>query len=76
MDTPKTTLYDKLGGQQAIEQVVDDFYKLVLADDSVNHFLPTQIWKSSVVIKRLSSLMPLVVQSNTRVAPWKKPTPV
>ena len=38
MDTPKTTLYDKLGGQQAIEQVVDDFYKLVLADDSVNHF--------------------------------------
>ena len=38
METPKTTLYDKLGGQQAIEQVVDDFYKLVLADDSVNHF--------------------------------------
>lgn len=31
-------LYDKLGGQQAIAQVVDDFYERVLADDTVNHF--------------------------------------
>jgi hemoglobin len=33
-----TTLYEKLGGQEAIAQVVDDFYKRVLADDTVNHF--------------------------------------
>lgn len=33
-----STLYEELGGQQAIEQVVDDFYKRVLADDSINHF--------------------------------------
>lgn len=33
-----TTLYDKLGGQQAVEQVVDDFYNRVLADDTVNTF--------------------------------------
>ncbi len=33
-----TTLYEKLGGQQAIEQVVDDFYNSVLADDTVKHF--------------------------------------
>ncbi|HEY9650427.1 MAG TPA: group 1 truncated hemoglobin [Coleofasciculaceae cyanobacterium] len=33
-----TTLYDKLGGHQAIEQVVDDFYQRVLADDAINHF--------------------------------------
>lgn len=33
-----TSLYDKLGGQQSIEQVVDDFYKLVLADETVNNF--------------------------------------
>lgn len=32
-----TTLYEKLGGQ-AIQQVVDDFYTLVLADDTVNSF--------------------------------------
>ena len=32
------TLYEKLGGQQAIEKVVDDFYNRVLADDTVNHF--------------------------------------
>ncbi|MBV9388529.1 MAG: group 1 truncated hemoglobin [Chroococcidiopsidaceae cyanobacterium CP_BM_ER_R8_30] len=37
MQTP-TTLYEKLGGQQAIEQIVDDFYERVLADDTVNHF--------------------------------------
>lgn len=33
-----TNLYEKLGGQATIEQVVDDFYKRVLADDTVNHF--------------------------------------
>lgn len=36
MDT--TTLYEKLGGEHGIEQVVDDFYQRVLADDTVNHF--------------------------------------
>lgn len=33
-----TTLYEKLGGQPAIEQVVDDFYQRILADDTINHF--------------------------------------
>lgn len=33
-----TTLYDKLGGKQAIETVVDDFYNRVLADSEVSHF--------------------------------------
>ncbi len=37
MQTP-TTLYEKLGGQQAVKQVVDKFYNDVLADDIVNHF--------------------------------------
>lgn len=37
MQTP-TTLYKKFGGQQAVKQVVDDFYNDVLADDTVNHF--------------------------------------
>jgi hemoglobin len=32
------TLYEKLGGQQAVEQVVDDFYNRILADDTVNGF--------------------------------------
>lgn len=32
------TLYYQLGGQQAVEQIVDDFYKRVLADNTVNHF--------------------------------------
>ncbi len=32
------TLYEKLGGQQAVEQVVDDFYNRVLADDTVKNF--------------------------------------
>ena len=34
----KTTLYEQLGGQQAIEWCVNDFYKRVLTDDTVNHF--------------------------------------
>lgn len=33
-----TTLYEQLGGQQAIERIVDEFYKRVLTDDTVNHF--------------------------------------
>lgn len=32
------SLYEELGGQTAIEKIVDDFYKRVLADDTVNHF--------------------------------------
>lgn len=39
MDTPPTlTLYEKLGGQQFVAQIVDDFYQRVLADDTVNYF--------------------------------------
>ncbi len=33
-----TTLYDKIGGQECIEKIVDDFYKFILADNSINHF--------------------------------------
>jgi hemoglobin len=39
MHTPPTlTLYEKIGGQPVVAQIVDDFYKRVLADDTVNHF--------------------------------------
>lgn len=37
MQTP-TTLYEKIGGQQAVKQIVNDFYNHVLVDDTVNHF--------------------------------------
>ncbi len=33
-----TTLYEKVGGEEAISKVVYYFYGLVLADDTVNHF--------------------------------------
>lgn len=33
-----TTLYEKFGEKESIERVVDDFYKRVLADNTVNHF--------------------------------------
>ncbi|TLS50669.1 group 1 truncated hemoglobin [Paenibacillus antri] len=32
------TLYDKLGGKEAIGSVVDVFYKKVLADDRINQY--------------------------------------
>ncbi|CAG7632313.1 Group 1 truncated hemoglobin GlbN [Paenibacillus solanacearum] len=33
-----TTLYQKFGGEGTIAKVVDYFYDLVLADETVNHF--------------------------------------
>ncbi|MFE5324392.1 group 1 truncated hemoglobin [Paenibacillus sp. NPDC056579] len=33
-----STLYEKFGGEETIGKVVDYFYDLVLADDTVNHF--------------------------------------
>lgn len=36
--SPTLTLYEKIGGQPVVPQIVDDFYKRVLADDTVNHF--------------------------------------
>ncbi|NJM71853.1 MAG: group 1 truncated hemoglobin [Scytonema sp. RU_4_4] len=33
-----STLFDKLGGQQGLEQVVDEFYKRVMADNTLNKF--------------------------------------
>lgn len=32
------SIYEKLGGEQAISEIVDTFYQRVLADESVNHF--------------------------------------
>ncbi len=32
------TLYEKLGGQAAVEAAVDKFYRRVIADDRVNRF--------------------------------------
>jgi hemoglobin len=33
-----STFYEKYGGEETIGKVVDYFYDLVLADDTVNHF--------------------------------------
>lgn len=38
MPTTNVTLYEKLGGEEAIAQVVDYFYSLVLADKTVEKF--------------------------------------
>ncbi len=32
------TLYNNLGGEQGIGQIVDDFYKRVMADNTLNQF--------------------------------------
>jgi hemoglobin len=37
------TLYDKLGGENYIEKIVDDFYKYILADNSINHFFANTV---------------------------------
>lgn len=33
-----TTLFEKLGGAEAVDLAVDKFYERVLADDRVKHF--------------------------------------
>jgi hemoglobin len=33
-----TTLYEEVGGESAVREIVDDFYQRVLADDTVNQF--------------------------------------
>ncbi|UNU25559.1 group I truncated hemoglobin [Microcoleus vaginatus] len=33
-----TTLYEKMGGESAIKEMVDDFYRDVLADEIVSYF--------------------------------------
>ncbi len=35
------TLFDKLGGKDAVDAAVDIFYTKVLADESINHFFTT-----------------------------------
>lgn len=34
----ETSLYEKLGGEDVIGKVVENFYKRVMEDESVNHF--------------------------------------
>ena len=36
--SPNATLYDKLGGPEALEAAVDLFYEKVLDDDRLKHF--------------------------------------
>jgi len=36
-----STLFEKLGGEAAVDAAVDIFYRKVLADDSINHFFET-----------------------------------
>jgi hemoglobin len=36
-----TTLYERLGGEAAIDQAVDIFYRKMLSDDRVNYFFDT-----------------------------------
>lgn len=33
-----TSLYEQVGGESAVKEIVDDFYSRVLADDTVNEF--------------------------------------
>ena len=37
---PTATLYEKIGGEKAIDAAVDLFYRKVLADDRISHLQP------------------------------------
>jgi hemoglobin len=36
------TIYDDIGGREAVEAVVSDFYDAVLADERINHYFDDQ----------------------------------
>lgn len=38
MSSTTLTLFEQLGGQDAVEAAVDNFYRKVLSDDRVSHF--------------------------------------
>lgn len=40
-DTPPPSLYEKIGGEAAVNAAVDLFYKKVLADERINQFFDT-----------------------------------
>ncbi len=42
------TLYDRLGGEDAIAAVVDDFYDRILDDEQVAHFSIASTCESNV----------------------------
>ena len=58
---PNGTLYDKLGGPEALEAAVDLFYEKVLADDRLKGFFEgTNMMR--LVIKQVRPPMRLVIK--------------
>ncbi|NND00794.1 MAG: group 1 truncated hemoglobin [Gammaproteobacteria bacterium] len=41
MNEKKSTLYERIGGQDGVVRLVDIFYSRVLGDDSINQFFST-----------------------------------
>ncbi|MFC4766553.1 group I truncated hemoglobin [Effusibacillus consociatus] len=42
------TLYEQLGGQEAIQKVVERFYEKILSDDTINHFFKETDMKKQI----------------------------
>lgn len=47
------TLYERIGGEPAVNAAVDIFYRKVLTDNRINRFLTTLIWKNKRPNKKL-----------------------
>lgn len=46
------SLFERLGGQNAVNTAVDIFYRKMLMDDRVNYFLMTWIWSNKSLSKK------------------------
>ncbi|SEG28460.1 globin [Paenibacillus sp. UNC499MF] len=68
----ETSLYDKLGGKDVIGKVVEDFYKRVMEDESVNHFFRDTDMAKQLLIRRPSSAM-RSAGLPTRADRWPRP---
>lgn len=47
------SLYERIGGEAAVDAAVDIFYRKVLSDDRVNGFLMMSIWTVKLLNKRI-----------------------
>ncbi|CAM3461904.1 hypothetical protein GCM10009865_14270 [Aeromicrobium ponti] len=69
------TLYEKVGGGEAIEKVVDYFYEeLVLKDPKSINSSSTPIWSNRNAINLSSSAMHWEGLINTQAIQWQKHT--
>jgi hemoglobin len=67
-----TTLYEKLGGKDAISAVLDNFYDRLLKDETVQHFFANTNMEKQRRHQALFISYALGVQTSIQEQAWRK----